>query len=100
MAFKITISPVAEQDIAELIAYIGADDIAAAERMAQRVISRIESLSEFPRLGKITPEFESEELRELLQAPYRIIYRIYDSETRIRVLRVWHGARSTPHLLD
>ena len=100
MDFKITFSPLAEQDIEELVAFIGADDKVAAERMAQRIMNRVESVSKYPRIGTIVPEFDCEELRELLQAPYRIIYRIYDDEKKIRILRVWHGARSTPHILD
>ena len=40
------------------------------------------------------PEYEDEAIRELLEPPYRIIYRV--REERIEILAVVHGARQLP----
>ncbi|OWK39089.1 hypothetical protein FRUB_06171 [Fimbriiglobus ruber] len=45
-------------------------------------------------MGAIVPEFEDESLRELLESPYRIVYRVYTD--RVDVVAVVHGARQMP----
>ncbi|MDW3210077.1 MAG: type II toxin-antitoxin system RelE/ParE family toxin [Reichenbachiella sp.] len=52
----------------------------------------IERLVDFPQLGRKVPEFNSEQLRELILGKYRIVYRIYDEEL-IVVVRIVHGAK-------
>jgi len=39
------------------------------------------------------PEIAEETIRETFSGPYRIWYRVHDSEDRIEVLVVFHGAR-------
>ncbi len=51
-------------------------------------------LADFPRLGAEVPEYEDESLRELLEGPYRIVYRVY--EDRVDVAAVVHGSRRMP----
>ena len=40
------------------------------------------------------PEYQSEDIRELIEKPYRIVYRIKTNQ--IDVLAVIHGARLLP----
>lgn len=47
----------------------------------------------FPPSRRIVPEIAEETIRETFSGPYRIWYRIHDSEGRIEVLVVFHGAR-------
>jgi plasmid stabilization system protein ParE len=44
----------------------------------------------------MVPEYESRDLRELLEGPYRIIYRVQPDQ--IDVLAVVHGAQRLPEL--
>jgi len=44
-----------------------------------------------PRAGKIVVEFENENIRELIEGNYRIIY--FVSEDKIEIVRIHHGAR-------
>ena len=46
----------------------------------------------------MVPEYESNEFREVLEWPYRIIYLIKLDQSQIEVLAVVHGARSHPGL--
>jgi plasmid stabilization system protein ParE len=67
-------------------------------RYAQGVVDRItrqsELLAEQPYLGSEVAEYGDESIRELLEHPYRIIYRV--REDRVEVLSVVHGARRLP----
>ena len=47
----------------------------------------------FPRSHRIVPEIAEETIRETFSGPYRIWYRVHDSQDRIEVLVVFHGAR-------
>jgi len=44
------------------------------------------------RIGKMTPEFEHPNVRELVEGNYRIIYYIAN-ENRVDILTVHHSAR-------
>ncbi len=59
--------------------------------MVARIFARTGQLGDFPRLGAEVPEYADESLRELLEGPYRIVYRVY--EDRVDVVAVVHGAR-------
>jgi toxin ParE1/3/4 len=75
----------------EIKKYIARDDLAAAERLLDRFIERVESLSELPRQGRRMPEYPN--VRELVVGRYRIVYRIRVS---IEVLTVFEGHRLPP----
>jgi plasmid stabilization system protein ParE len=61
-------------------------------RFAARVMKRLEDVSRFPLLGRVVPEFDSEQIREVLEAKYRIVYRV--SSDHIVVIAVVPGAAS------
>jgi len=48
-------------------------------------------LARFPRSGRKVPEFDDENIRELLAYSYRIIYRVQEDEVLISA--VIHGKR-------
>jgi plasmid stabilization system protein ParE len=58
-----------------------------------RLVQRADSLGDFPEMGHLIPDEESRQLRQLIQSPYRIIYRI--SEVNLEILAVIHGARGS-----
>ncbi len=65
-----------------------------AERMIQRVLSRGAQLAAFPESGRIVPEVNRPEVREVFESPYRIIYR--REANRVAVLAVVHARRAGP----
>ena len=71
--------------------YIALDAPLYARRMVDRLTARSQQLSAFPQSGRVVPEFEREDIREVIERPYRIIYQI--TLDRILVLAVVHGAR-------
>lgn len=61
------------------------------DRLVRDIFARVEQLAEFPESGRLVPEFQAPWLRELILAPFRIVYR-FDGE-RVRVVRVWRSER-------
>ncbi len=59
-----------------------------------RLTARSQQLAGFPLSGAVVPEYESPEVRELVERPYRIIYRVRTD--RVDVLAVIHGAQLLP----
>jgi len=67
-----------------------------ASRMIDRLTKRSIQMTEFPYSGRMVPEYELNEVREVLEWPYRIIYLINPAQLQVEVLAVVHGARSHP----
>jgi toxin ParE1/3/4 len=65
-----------------------------AKQMVDRITRRLEQISDQPLSGRKVPEYEAEDIRELIEKPYRIIYRIKSDQ--IDVLAVIHGVRLLP----
>jgi toxin ParE1/3/4 len=85
-------------DLDAIALFIARDSPRAAEELAQRVFREVERLSDFPRSGRMVPEAERDEYRELLVSSYRVFYRLGDD--LIEILRVHHGARRFPGVGD
>jgi toxin ParE1/3/4 len=97
--FEIHLLRAAEDDLNEIIAYIAADNPAAAEGVAEKIEKRLVHLSRNPRLGRLPREDELMALgyRYLVVLNYLIFYTI--EERTILVHRIIHGARDYHGLL-
>ena len=71
--------------------YIKRDSEYYANRFVERIIETVEGLEQFPEMGRMVPEAEAENIRELLFHNYRIIYRLETDS--ILILTVIHSAR-------
>jgi len=89
---EVRLSESAWNDLDSITDYIAKDSSRYAQEFGERVFERIEQLKDFPELGKMVPEFQNNELRELIMNKYRIIYRLYTPEL-IVVIRVIHGSK-------
>ncbi len=80
-------------DNLDLIAdYIARDAPKAAGAFVKNVFQKAELLQNSPKLGRKVPEFNKENIRELLCGRYRIVYKLIN-KNRIDILAVHHGAR-------
>ena len=93
MAWRIVWSRLALSDLRDLVRYIAKDDRNVAKRFGDLIVSKVESLQSFPRIGRIIPEYREDRLREIIIAPYREVYEIADESMTLSILRIWHGAR-------
>lgn len=82
----------------EIEAYITKDSPNAARDTAIRLIRRSRELEQPPLLGKRLPQYADADIRELLERPYRLIYRIQTD--RIEILTVMHYRQLMPSDLD
>ena len=89
---KILISDSAFHDLKAITNYYtdeGAPHI--GNEFVNNIISHIESLKENPEIGRKVPEFNENNIRELIHVPYRIVY--LREKKLIHVLRVWRSER-------
>ena len=59
--------------------------------LLKEIITQIERLAGFPESGRIVPEFGIANLREIIHAPFRIVYRL--DGNKIKIVRVWCSER-------
>jgi toxin ParE1/3/4 len=85
--------PAAQDDIDALWFYIARRDIAAADRMVDRIVAATERLRLFPYSGNDRSDWRPG-LQSIGASPYIILYRV--SADRIEIVRVLHGARDVP----
>lgn len=98
MAFKINWSPQAIDDLRSVTEFIALDNPLAAERVGPAIFHQTDLLIEHPLLGRMVPERKDPKIRELIQSPYRIIYRVEEDEKLVEIMRIWHGARGEPEI--
>ena len=84
-------SPLADTQVDHAVDYISQDDPAAALAWLERVLDGVKALTEFPDSGRMVPETEREDIRELIISPYRVMYRRKSDMVEIAVIR--HEAR-------
>jgi len=91
---KIQWSPLAVEQISEIADYIDMNSPMAAEKWVYSIFDRVEQVKDFSKSGRSVPEINRKDIRELIIANYRIIYRL---ETRvISILTVRHSRQILP----
>lgn len=89
---KVTLAASAVSDLDEVLEYDrdqGVTDV--GQRLVSDILQAIDRLRAFPDSGRIVPEFDVAVLREVINPPFRIVYR-RDAD-RVRVVRVWRSER-------
>ena len=64
-----------------------------ALRIIDRLTKRSIQIARFPFSGRMVPEYELNEVREVIEGPYRIIYLIAPDQQEVEVLAVIHSSR-------
>lgn len=81
----------AQRHLEAIHRYIAEDSPVYAQRTVDRLTRRSQQVAEFPLSGRMVPEYQKSQVREVIEAPYRIIY--YIKPDQIDVLAVIHGAQ-------
>jgi len=79
----------AKNDLKKIYDYIAGDSKYYAAKVAQEFVEKSQRLEEFPQMGRVVPEIESPNIRELIIYSYRLIYEV--STDRIEILTIVHG---------
>lgn len=95
MASQVTLvwTPIATRDLRAAYEYVAEDNVAAAERLLDRILSAVEMLEQYPRMGR---GGRVEGTRELVISgtPFMVVYRA--GRDRVDVLAVLHAACRWP----
>ncbi|HAC16810.1 MAG TPA: hypothetical protein DCE78_12830 [Bacteroidetes bacterium] len=67
--------------------YIAQDNVLAAEKWVLSLLGKTDQLSELPKSGRIVPEYNDPNLREIIEGDYRLIYRIKDEKVYVQSVR-------------
>ena len=87
-------SPRAIADLEEIRAHIAIDSPAWADLTVRRLVASVERLREYPDSGRMVPERQSAELREVVSGKFRIVYR--RKPHLVQIATVFRGSRVFP----
>jgi toxin ParE1/3/4 len=90
MPLTLSLSPAAKNDLADIWAYIAADDSVTADRFVDTLHAKCLALTHAPRMGRGRDEL-IHGLRSFPFQNYVIFYR--HSAASVEIVRVLHGAR-------
>lgn len=83
------------EDAENLKAYITQDSEVYAIGVLEKIFEVVDELSIFPRLGRVVPEFQDPDIREVFAYNYRIIYCLKGES--IYILTILHATRELHH---
>jgi toxin ParE1/3/4 len=92
VAHRIVWSRRALADVQAIAAYIAADSPFYANAVVRKIVTLTRSLAPFPLAGRKVPEFDDENVRELIAYSYRIIYAVETDQ--VTITAVIHGKRT------
>ncbi|MDI6793505.1 MAG: type II toxin-antitoxin system RelE/ParE family toxin [bacterium] len=88
---RIDWSLTAKKRLVEIFDYIAQDNVQAAARFTKQLKEQTKKLSRFPKIGRVVPEINIPNIREIIFGNYRIIYQI--QKKSIYILTIRHGAQ-------
>ncbi|WP_448245447.1 type II toxin-antitoxin system RelE/ParE family toxin [Thalassotalea agariperforans] len=61
------------------------------ETFIKEIIAHVETIPHNPEIGRIVPEFQDKNIRELIHKPFRVVYQLGDDT--IFIIRIWRSER-------
>jgi toxin ParE1/3/4 len=92
----ITWSPQSLRDLEAIRAYISQDSPRYAALVVQRIVASVERLEAFPESGRVVPELNNPEIREIIVRPYRVVYR--HRPGAVQIATVFRSSRQLPEI--
>lgn len=81
----------AKLDLKDIHDYIARDSKYYAQKVSQDIVDKSEKLNLFPEIGRIVPETDDPDIREIFIYSYRLIYEVLPNS--VQVLALIHGKR-------
>jgi toxin ParE1/3/4 len=85
----------AEGHLDAIFNYIAQNSPEYAKHIVDRITRRSQQIAEYPLSGRRVSEYDFNQIREMIEGPYRIIYHIKSDQ--VDVLAVIHGAMNILH---
>ncbi len=89
---KIVWTDKAIEDLDDIGHYIAIDSEKYAKIVVKRLFHAVDILGSHPKIGRMVPEFNNENIRELINGNYRIVYTL-KNRFQVDILTVHHSAR-------
>lgn len=84
---KIVWSPLSFERLENIYEFISDKDTVAAKNLINRIFEKVESLNRFPERGRKVPETNRNDIREIFESEFRIIYKVETKRVVILTIR-------------
>ena len=81
-------------DLAAIYQHIEADSPRYALAVVDRLTRRTKQLADFPFSGQMVPEYQREDIREIIEYSYRVLNHVVPSA--VYIIALIHGAHQLP----
>lgn len=88
---NIIISNKAHEQIQKIYEYISQDSLYYANKTKNEIYSKIKMLGYMPYIGRKIPEYNRENLREIIYKSYRIMYEVFEKTDEIHIQKILHA---------
>ena len=104
MGYHVELTAAAEWDLDEIVAFIAEHDLPErAIHVLGAIETTINALATEPNRGTYPRELAAlgmRDFREVFFKPYRIVYRVFETERTVRIFLIADGRRSLQRLLE
>jgi toxin ParE1/3/4 len=91
---RITWSPQSLRDLESIHAYIAGDSFRYADLTIRRIVAAVERLAALPESGRMVPERNQHDTREVIVGGFRVVYRLRPQA--VEIVTVFRGSRALP----
>ena len=89
---KVRLTDSAINDLRELLLYYEEQLVPqVGQRIITEILDQIDTLIDNPDIGRVVPEFSTDNIRELIHKPFRVVY--LRESSIISIVRVWRSER-------
>jgi plasmid stabilization system protein ParE len=96
MGWQVALTDEAETDLERVVAFLARKNPSAAERIGLELVALLFALDQLPNRG--APVRKRPGLRKLAHRHYLIIYRVDESASRVKILRIWDNRQDPAKL--
>lgn len=100
MGWPVILTPQSQDDLYEIVSFIARDSPKRARTFGNVLVDKALSIGAHPDMGRVVPEQDDPNVREIVYQAYRIICEVVSDPNAVFVLRFWHGARGTPEISE
>jgi toxin ParE1/3/4 len=90
----------ASANLQSIFECIAKDSRLYAARYVKSLIRATGKLENMPFCGRVVPELENPDLREVIYGNYRIIYRVVGRDKNVQIIALVHGAREVTQAIS
>jgi len=91
---KVNWTAAARDQLRDIHTFIARSSPQYATKIVDRLTRRSQQIATFPRSGRVVPEANDVNIREVIEGSYRIIYHLLDDE--VDIIAVVHSASQWP----